>query len=401
LLFVQKCKECSKICDFSRADRDVKAKATKTTLLKHLVAGFAIPHISKALTADLLLAFFDMVKANVFRPFPVIESANQKDMQTKILDAAWPHISLVYECLNGAFNAPSLTDFPPGFSAHFVDNCLSPDDRERVASRQALISIFAKYNNQRLLVRKRAGSVYESQKCTAELLDAYVTVVGSFVSPLKPDQLVCFYRHILPLHCLRNYEDFHRQLNQVLNRFISKSGELLASTVRYLQLHWPVISKTKQMYFIKEYEELMVNFASKATPEMFVAFFRKISDSFNDEYSVVARTALGVIRNKELFSALKENSSSLGFRLTVEINAVSKMHWDHDIRELALNCLEVMKSADSVSYGKATDGVKMITSRKTAVFGVCKNSWTKIVDLAKKWHPDDGLGNLSGLEKLR
>jgi hypothetical protein len=398
---MQKCKECSKICDFSRADRDVKAKAAKLTLLKHLVTGFGVAHISKSLTPDLLVAFFDMVKVNVFRPFPVIRSANQKDMQTKVMDAAWPHISLVYECLNGAFNAPSLTDFPGDFTAHMVDNCLSLDDRERIASRQALITIFAKYNNQRLLLRKQVGSIFGSQKCSSELLDVYVTVVGSFTSPLKPDQLNCFYRHILPLHCLQNYEDFHRQLSQVLNRFISKCDTLLGSTVQYLHKHWPIVSKTKQMYFIKEYEELMVTFAAKATPDMFVTFFRKIGDLFNDEYSVVARAALSVVRNKDLYAELKNNSSSVFYGLTLEINAASKMHWDRDIRELAETCLEVMKKIDSVAYGKATDNVKMITARKAAVFGVCKTSWTKVLEAAKREYPDDTGNDLSGLDRLR
>jgi hypothetical protein len=216
---------------------------------------------------------------------------------------------------------------------------------------------------------------------------------------LKNDSIECFVQLILPLHCLSNYRQFHRQLLQVIYWYIAKADVLLSATLGYLQRHWPIGSYTKQLLFLTEYEKLMITFEQKATPEMFIAFFRKISDAVNNEASLVAQAALEIVRNQQLYQALKASSPSVFYAMTLELNATAKTHWDSDIREDAVLSLDIMKSIDMAAFGKATESLRMAKARKVSAFGLCKAGWTKVTMLGQAQDPN--VVAMGDVEKLR
>jgi hypothetical protein len=399
--FLEKCKECTKICDWSVATNDVKGKAAKTHLLKHIIAGFAMQGVARSLTSDLFASFFEMLSANLFRSFPAIKSHAVSGTKDSLVDAAWVHVSLCYECLNSSLHCPGLAEFPSGFSKHLVNNILAPDDRERDAAKQALNAIYTKSSGQRLLIRQRISTLLINGKCTAELLEFLGTVVANLQVPLKSESIDVFTRLILPLHCLTSYSQFHRQLTQVIHRYIAKSESLLAVTIGYLNRHWPICNRTKQVLHLKEYEEIMVTFEQKATPEDFVVFIRRISDAVNHESSQNAQAALEIVRNQQLYQHLKAIPASLFYRLTLEIHAAAKSHWDEEIREDAALSLEVMKGIDAVAFAKATESRRMAQARKASIFGVCKAGWMKVSAMAITGDANADPAWLAALERLR
>jgi hypothetical protein len=398
-IFLSKCKECAKLCDWSLSAKDVKAKAVKTALLKQIIAGFGVQLVSRSLTADLFAAFFEMLSANLFRPFPEIQVGLFGDIRDSLMDAAWPHVSLVYESLLASLNCAGLAELPTSFVTRLVGNLLSPDDREREAAKHALTAIYTKFTNQNAHVRHRVWAIFAKQHCTAELLEFSIAVVSSLNRPLRSDVIDGFTRLILPLHCLSHYPQFSRQLTQVIYRYIAKADALLAITIAYLHRHWPVVNRTKQLLFLKEYEELLVTFEQQASPEMFTSFFKKTAEFVNDDSSTIAEAALGIVRRSGLYAALKASSASVFYPLTLDIHCAAKEHWDSDIREDATSALEVMRSIDAAGFAKATESLRRAKARHASAFGVAKTGWAKAVALARS--KDPAVVQVGDIESLR
>lgn len=382
-LLIEKCNECSKICDFTSDKKDIKAKSIKSTLLKQITSSFSNPHISRTLSNDVIKSFFYMIGKNIFRTFPIIKHYGPSDFNDSIFDSAWPHISLAYECLNASSNSPSLKEFPPKFLSNLVDNTLSPDERERKEAKAVLNNIYNRFPSSRLVIRHRCSYIFINQKCSSELLDFYYTVVSGFSPPLKNETIIKYQHEILPLHCLSNYSSYYNYLVQVVYRFIAKSEILLQYTLTYLNKHWPCTDRKKQTLFLREYEDLVVNFDNRMNKEMAFQFFRKINECITNESTDIACTALEILQNPMLHFFVKNNAANLYFMLIISISTVATEHWNDDTRDMAKTTLEVLNQIEPNAYRKAAAMQKSIKSMKTPFCGIPKTKWKKLIGLAK------------------
>jgi hypothetical protein len=232
------------------------------------------------------------------------------------------------------------------------------------------------------------------------MLDLFSSMVAQLPYPLRQEAVDLFVQKILPLHSLKEYGEYSRELIQIISSFIFKKEELLQTTVRYLINHWPVTDRRKEALFIKEYEELMSSRTSSPSPQMIVSFYKRISRSFSDPASSLAKTAIEVMQNATLLPRLRSNVSSLFFTLTLELNNAAKLHWDLEIRELASEALEVMRELDCHSFAVATESLKMSFARKSAIFGVAKTSWGRIVDAARVRDPGLKMPDITDLRQM-
>lgn len=386
-LFISKCNECSKICDFSSDIKDIKAKAVKTILLKQISASFSLSQISRFITNDVITSFLNMLDKNLFRLFPVIKNQGPADAHDSLLDAAWPHISLVYECLESSFCNPQVGDFPQRFLYKLVDNSLSPDERERRQVKTVLTRLYNKFPSTRINIRQRCSALFLSKRCSPELLDFYYTVANGLSPPLKAETVNSFVTTILPLHCLDNYPQFAKFLVQVMERYIAKSEALLPIVLNYLNKHWPITNRNKQTLFLKEYEDLVMNFEARMSQQLSVQFFRRVNDCIGNQSPSVATTALGILLNPQLSSLVKNTASSLYFMIIFTISDVLKNTWDDNIRDTAAATLDLLNDLDPNAYKKATEMQKSLKFKKSTGTGISKNSWKKVIDLAKAKYP--------------
>lgn len=382
-LIIEKCKECSKICDFTSEAKDYKAKSNKSTLLKEITSSFSNPHISRTLSNDVIKNILNMIGKNIFRTFPNISHQRYPGFDDSIIDAAWPHISLAYECLNACSSSSSIKEFPPKFLSNLVDNTLSPDSRERREAKTALNNIYKKFSSSRFTIRQRCSYLFINKKCSSELLDFFYTVVAGFTPPLKDETIDMYIREILPLHCLDNYSTYYYCLVQVICRFIAKSEVLLQITFNYLIQHWPCTDRNKQNLFLKEYEDLVINFDNRMNKQMTLQFFRKVNECITNESTEVACSALGILQNPNLRSYVKENSQNLYFMLIFSISSVQTDHWNYDMREMATTTLQILNQTNPELYKKTTDMHKSMKSFKKPSGGISKVKWKKILDAAK------------------
>lgn len=384
-LLIEKCKECSKICDFASDAKDIKAKSAKSALLKQIASSFSNPHISKTLSNDVIKNFLYMISKNIFRPFPNIKQESLPGFNDSMCDAAWPHISLAYSCLNAYSCASSIKEFPPRFLSCLVDNTLSPDDRERKEAKTILTNIYNKFSSTRYVIRQKCSHIFINQRCSLELLDFYYIVASSFAPPLKNETIDMFNHEILPLHNLDNYSTYYNYLIQVISRFVVKSESLLQSTFNYLIKHWPCANRCKQSLFLKEYENLVVNFENRMTKQMTMQFFRKVNECITNESADIANTALEILQNPNLHFYVRDNASNLYFMLIFSISSVKSDHWNEDTRERASSALQILNQTDPNTYKKVISVQKSIKSKPFC--GISKNKWKKILDAAKAHDP--------------
>ena len=200
----------------------------------------------KVINHDLINLFFEMVEANLVRPFPPIKIDGPSDAKDMIQDSAWPHVSLVYQCLLDALELAKVNEFSQRLLDGIVNNTLSPDERERTVAKNVVVKIYNKCSSTRMIFRNRCAFLFSSGKCSAELLDFFCIVAAGFTPPLKNDLIDLFIHSILPLHCLSFYPSFQSSLFQVIARFISKADCLLAKALNYLNQHWPCSDRKKQ-----------------------------------------------------------------------------------------------------------------------------------------------------------
>ncbi|KAH0791729.1 phosphoprotein phosphatase [Histomonas meleagridis] len=321
-----------------------------------------------------------MLSINLFRTLPKMPAINVVGAHDSMLDSAWPHISLAYNCLLASLNCRHSSNISSSFIYNLVRNCSSPDDRERIAVRDILHTLYTKYMNLRSIVRDKVAAHFAIGNCSTEILEFFVSVVTGFNSPLNPSHITYYYNAILPIHTLENYPTFQAQYVQLILRYITKSGFLLDRTVNYLLMHWPKSCRQKQILFLSEIEELLENFEINVTPQMATSVFKLISKMTMNLNSDVAETAINILMNPKVSFLLKTHASTLYPIIVKYVYKSAKNHWDECIRTNAFVTLQGLSELDSQTFNKVNETLKVRKAKKANQF---KANWTEIFEGAK------------------
>jgi hypothetical protein len=386
------------MCNFFSSVADVKAKSTKAQLLKHLASAFTIPHVVRALSTDAFGAFCRMLGVNLFRPLPQLPSVTVMDAPQSLCDSAWPHLSLIYEAFLASLNCPHQTVPPNGsFIYKLIANGTSPDERERIAVRGILYAMYTKFMNLRVLVREKIAAQFTSGVCSSEILEFFVSVVSGYNSPLNSEHVTYFHRFILPLHTFVQYPQFALPLGQLVIRYVSKSGFLLESAVRYLITHWPRGHRQKQSLFLRELECLFCNFEIHINSELSATVFTLIGEATLNENSDVADTAISILMNSSLGFALKAHAAKCYPLIIEPTYRAARKHWDDCIRSNAFVALQNLSELDLTAFNKAKDAVKAAKTRNAAHMSQVQANWTKVFEAARNADPSMRCVTLQGL----
>lgn len=397
-LFLQKCKECCKICDFSSPLIEQKAKQTKAALLKHLASSFTIPHLVRSISADHIKEFYYMLSINLFRPFPQLPVLSPIEFHDSLYDSSWPHLSLVYDAMLASFNCPQTPGcITSSFIYKFIGNGASPDDREKIVVRDILHTLYTKFMNIRETVRNNIAFQFSNGICSAELIEFFVSVVSGFNSPLKQDHVDFYYRFLLPLHTNQKFVSIQKPLVQCVIRFIQKSAILFPPTIAYIIKHWPCSDRKKQIDLLNELGNLIANFEINVTPKIAASVFKLVGNSVLSENPDVSEAAIDILMNPDLAAVLKANAQTV-FPLIVEpVYRAAKNHWDECTKSNAYIALQVLSEIDGQTFNRANEAHKLIKAQRSAAYGVFKNNWTRIFDLAKQNDKTIISANIEGL----
>lgn len=158
-LFVEKVKQCCALFDFSEAVSELKSKEIKRAALNELID--YISNNRKVIVEDMYPEVVNMFAINLFRTLPPPENPNAAEFDPEedepTLEAAWPHLQLVYEFFLRFLESP---DFQPNVAKKFIDQSFviqllelfdSEDPRERDFLKTTLHRIYGKFLALRVL----------------------------------------------------------------------------------------------------------------------------------------------------------------------------------------------------------------------------------------------------------
>lgn len=382
-LFIEKCKQCSIICDFSSPSLDQKSKTTKSQLFKHLASGFTIPNLIRAISQESMNEFYKMLSINLFRPLPKMTRFTVVETHDVLYDSAWPHLSLAYEALQSSLNCKYAQNISPDFIYHLIGNSVSPDERERIIVRDTLHSMYTKFMDQRTIIREKLADQFINGVCSSELLEFFISVASGFNSPLNPEHVTYFRNYILPLHALNDFPVFATQVKKLIITFIQKSGFLLDYTIEYLLLHWPKSNRIKQCIFLREVEELFITYEIHISTQAAVKVFKLIGEMANNMNSDVAEIAVDILTNPSISFCLKTHAHAVFPVIVGPLYCSTQKHWDGCIRTNAYVTLQTLSEIDKDEFNKLNENLKNKATQNATDFNNLKSNWTKISNMAK------------------
>ena len=399
-LFEEKCNECCVLCDFTVPNAETKLKETKSRLLKHLASCFTIPHFVRTVTPQMMELFYKMLAINLFRPFPYIRKEFLLDDASSFQDLSWPHLSLAYDALLSSFSCPLPNSLRPEFIRQLIGNAFALDDRERIAVRDILHSLYTKFMNHRTLVRESIADYFASGYCSPELLQFFSSVVSGFNSPLNPEHVTFYHRSILPLYDLHQMPKFSVALLDLIVNYISKSGMLLEPTIAFLIKHWPRAHRAKQGLFLKAIETLLLQFEINVNSKMATSVFQLLGNSVNNQNCDVAEIAIDIITNPKLSFMLKAHASQVFPLIMKPAYEASQKHWDECTRSNAFVALQSLSELDQSTFMQISDNFNLTQHKQSedaTISADVKSGWRKVFDAVKRVDHDFQLPSLDFL----
>jgi serine/threonine-protein phosphatase 2A regulatory subunit B' len=367
--FVEMVKFCTHVFDFKDEQKEKEEKIKRLEYLSKLqdklTTESGIPMVIENLTAVM-----EMIKANIFRPLPVVKKAGPaEDMNgledEMVTDKSWPHLQPVYEfflqlIVNDAADVKSLKGH---VTAKFVQQFLELFDSEEITEREYLKNIlhrlYAKLVPRRKMIRTEVTHtfytlIHEIYKFNgaAELLDIFASIISGFAVPLRDEHVIFFKTVIIPLHKVQTCPKFHNELLRCSMLFVSKDPLLAFDLILGLLKYWPFASFGKETLFLAELLEVMdVCDITKLDPHIDILFTRLIKCIASPHLQVSDR-AMCFFENDFFLSILKQYKSKIFPIMVPVINELADKHW-HKLLQDSLGALKnILKDIDNQLFDK-------------------------------------------------
>lgn len=385
-VFAAKCKECSKICDFSSNSKDEQAKKDKKLHLQDFSRFMSNPRNTIQIDSEGINLFLNMVIKNIRRPFPMIKKASV-DCGDQVCDAAWPHLQLIYESLLNFFQNPGQEDITishPTIVSSLIHCSCSPDERERMAVRDVLKAFYSNFHHSRSQIIRIAKCHFRTASCSAELLEVFIRVIDAFKTPLSPQHKSFYLDAILFLHTANNFVQFCLPLFQCVNHYIILDNSLFKPTIYFIYKHWPESNVKKQILFFSEIEGLIINFSKIVDKISAQYIFRIIADAVQQPNLELSETAMNVILGVAIEKIIHQFIDDAEITLVPVLYKTGKKHWNEAIREDAVDVIDHLSQIDQNAFDKAKEEIS--NEKKKLLIEKENNTkkWSKIFVKAKK-----------------
>uniref|UniRef100_A0A0N5AC32 Serine/threonine protein phosphatase 2A regulatory subunit n=1 Tax=Syphacia muris TaxID=451379 RepID=A0A0N5AC32_9BILA len=213
-LVIQKLRQCSVVFDFVDPLSDIKYKEVKRNTLNELTE---YVRFEKGFPESIYPEIVSMLSANLFRvlspPSNPTGAEFDPDEDEPALEAAWPHLQLVYEFFLRFLESP---EFQPAIGKKYIDQKFvaqlielsdSEDQREREFLKTTLHRIYGKFLSLRAFMRKQFNNIFytfiyecDRHNGIGELLEILGSIINGFAVPLKEEHKTFLLRVLLPLH---------------------------------------------------------------------------------------------------------------------------------------------------------------------------------------------------------
>ncbi|KAG1086307.1 hypothetical protein G6F42_021042 [Rhizopus arrhizus] len=283
------------------------------------------------------------------------------------LEAAWPHLQLVYEFFLRFVESPDFNVheakkyIDQKFILHLLELFDSEDPRERDFLKTTLHRLYGKFLNLRAYIRKSINNIFfqfiyetESFNGIAELLEILGSIINGFALPLKEEHKTFLIRVLMPLHkpsCLTTY---HPQLAYCVVQFLEKDPTLTKPVVDCLLRYWPKVNSAKEVMFLNEIEEILDIIDNSEFPKVCVPIFEKVAQCVSSSHFQVAERALYLWNNDFIVNLMHENVKTIMPIMFKPLYTFSQQHWNRTIHGLVYNALKIFMDMDPQLFDQCT-----------------------------------------------
>lgn len=397
-LFIQKLRQCCTIFDFAVDPlSDLKWKEIKRAALNELVD--FVTHQRGVITEAIYPEAVHMFSRNLFRTLPPptnphgAEYDPEEDEPT--LEAAWPHLQLVYEFFLRFLESP---DFTPSTAKRSIDQQFviqllelfdSEDPRERDLLKTTLHRIYGKFLGLRAYIRKQINNIffqvlYESERHNgiAELLEILGSIINGFALPLKEEHKQFLQRVLLPLHKVKSMSVYHPQLAYCVVQFLEKDSTLTEIVIKGLLKFWPKTHSPKEVMFLNELEEILDVIEPHEFRKIMRQLFQQLARCVSSPHFQVAERALYFWNNDYIMTLISDNADVI---LPIMFGALyknSKSHWNKTIHGLIYNALKLFMEMNQRLFDECTVRYKDERQRERAKMKEREEAWAALEQAA-------------------
>uniref|UniRef100_A0A4W3IA83 Serine/threonine protein phosphatase 2A regulatory subunit n=1 Tax=Callorhinchus milii TaxID=7868 RepID=A0A4W3IA83_CALMI len=389
-LFCQKLQQCCVIFDFMDSVSDLKSKEVKRATLNELVDFLTTNR--GVLLEQAYPEIVKMITNNIFRTLPPSDNPDfDPEEDEPSLEAAWPHMQLVYEFFLRFLECP---DFQPSIAKRFIDQKFvlqllelfdSEDPRERDFLKTVLHRIYGKFLGLRAFIRKQINNIfirfiYETDHFNgvAELLEILGSIINGFALPLKAEHKQFLMKVLIPLHTARGLALFHAQ---VCHSFYQFQTNLV---IRGLLKFWPKTVSQKEVMYLGEVEEILDVIEPSQFKKIQEPLFKQIAKCVSNPHFQVAERALYFWNNEYILSLIEENTDKILPIMFGSLYRISKEHWNPTIVALVYNVLKTLMEMNGALFDELTVSYKTERQREKKKEQEREELWKKLEELQLK-----------------
>uniref|UniRef100_A0A4W4F6V5 Serine/threonine protein phosphatase 2A regulatory subunit n=1 Tax=Electrophorus electricus TaxID=8005 RepID=A0A4W4F6V5_ELEEL len=380
-LFVQKLRQCCVLFDFvSDPLSDLKWKEVKRAALSEMVE--YITHNRNVITEPIYPEVVHMFAVNMFRTLPPSSNPTGAEFDPEedepTLEAAWPHLQLVYEFFLRFLESP---DFQPNIAKKYIDQKFvmqllelfdSEDPRERDFLKTTLHRIYGKFLGLRAYIRKQINNIFyrfiyetEHHNGIAELLEILGSIINGFALPLKEEHKIFLLKVLLPLHKVKSLSVYHPQVVMALLKY------------------WPKTHSPKEVMFLNELEEILDVIEPSEFVKVMEPLFRQLAKCVSSPHFQVAERALYYWNNEYIMSLISDNAARILPIMFPSLYRNSKTHWNKTIHGLIYNALKLFMEMNQKLFDDCTQQFRAEKNKEKLKWKEREEAWIKIENLAK------------------
>ncbi|CAN7993117.1 unnamed protein product, partial [Ixodes pacificus] len=395
-----KIRQCCVLFDFvSDPLSDLKWKEVKRAALHEMVE--YITSQRGVLTEPIYPEIIHMFGANVFRTLPPSSNPNGAEFDPEedepTLEAAWPHLQLVYELFLRFLESP---DFQPALAKRHLDQRFvlqllelfdSEDPRERDFLKTTLHRIYGKFLGLRAYVRKQVNHMFyrfiyetEHHNGVAELLEILGSIINGFALPLKEEHKLFLLRVLMPLHKVKSLSVYHPQLAYCVVQFLEKEPSLTEPVILALLKFWPKVHSPKEVMFLNELEEILDVIEPAEFAKVMLPLFRQLARCVASPHFQVAERALYYWNNEYIMSLVSDNAAQLLPVVFPALYRNSKAHWNKTIYGLVYNALKLFMEMNQKLFDDCVQSYRQERHSEKLRLREREDAWNRIESLAEK-----------------
>jgi len=399
-LFLDKIRQCCVVFDFA-ADplSDLKYKEIKRAALNEI-----IDHVTNnkgVLTEAVYPEAIRMFSLNVFRvlspPSNPSGAEFDPDEDEPSLEAAWPHLQLVYEFFLRFLESQ---DFQSNIAKRYIDQKFlirlldlfdSEDPRERDFLKTTLHIIYGKFLGLRAFIRKQINNIfytfiYETERHNgiAELLEILGSIINGFAMPLKEEHKTFLLRVLLPLHKAKSLSVYHPQLAYCVVQFLDKDSSLTEAVIHSLLKYWPKVHSPKEVMFLNELEEVLDVMEPSEFKKVMIPMFHQVARCVSSPHFQVAERALYYWNNEYIMSQINENATVILPIMFPALYKNSRNHWNKTITGLIYNALKLFMEDNQKLFDTCTQNYNKQRENEKKALTDKQRKWELLEEQARK-----------------